>query len=319
VRILIVKTSSMGDVVHALPLAADLAAQVPDAQIDWLVEESFAAIPAMSRHVARVNTVALRRWRRTPLSPAVWREAGAVRRALREARYDRVLDAQGLLKSAWVARWADAPVAGPSSASARERVAALFYAQRIGIPRGLHAVERCRRLGAAVFGYPMDGTPRFDMAVAAEPAVAVAEPSAVLLVNASRPTKLWDEARWVALEGELAAGGLTSVLFWGSAEAEQRARRLAAAMQRALVAPRAPLDAIAATLQRAQVIVGLDTGLTHLAAALGRPTVGIYCDYDPRLVGLVGDGPVHSLGGVGQSPSVEDVGAAVARVMDAVR
>jgi len=319
VRILIVKTSSMGDVVHALPLAADLAAHVPDAHIDWLVEEGFAAIPTMSRHVANVHTVALRRWRRTSLSPAVWREARAVRRVLREARYDRVLDAQGLLKSAWIARWAGVPITGLSSAAARERIAALFYAQRIDVPRGLHAVERCRQLGAAAFGYAIAGRPRFDMNVGAQPAVAEASPTAVLLANASRATKLWDEAKWVALERGFAARGLTSVLFWGSTDEEQRARRLAAAMQRALVAPRAPLDAIAATLERAQVVVGLDTGLTHLAAALGRPTVGIYCDYDPRLVGLVGDGAVRSLGGVAQSPAVAEVGAAAAEVMDTSR
>jgi len=304
----------MGDVVHALPLAADLAANVPDVQIDWVVEESFAAIPAMSRHVGHVQTVALRRWRKTPLSTAAWQEIGAARHALREARYDCVLDAQGLLKSAWVARWAGAPVAGLSSASARERLAALFYARRIDVPRELHAVERCRRLGAAVFDYAADGSPRFDMAVSAQP-VAVASPTAVLLVNASRASKLWDEAKWVALERGLTAQGMTSVLFWGAPDEQQRVQRLAAAMQRAIAAPRSPLDGIAATLARAQVVIGLDTGLTHLAAALGRPTVGIYCDYDPQLVGLVGDGPVRSLGGVGQSPTVEDVSSAAAQVM----
>lgn len=319
VRILIVKTSSMGDVVHALPLAADLATHLSGAQIDWLVEEGFAAIPVMSRHVARVHTVALRRWRRAPFSPEAWREAGTVKSALRSARYDHVLDVQGLLKSAFVARWAAAPVAGPSSASARERMAALFYAQRVDVARDLHAVERCRRVGAAVFGYAIDGPPRFDLRVDAPPAVAETAPTAVLLVNASRATKLWDEAKWVALEQTFAARGLTSVLFWGSAEEGERARRLAAQMQRAVVAPRSPLDVIAATLQRAQIVVGLDTGLTHLAAALGRPSVGIFCDYDPRLVGLVGDGPVRSLGGVGQSPAVESVIAAADQAQDAMR
>jgi len=144
VRILIVKTSSMGDVVHALPLASDLARHVPDAKIDWLVEESFAAIPAMSRHVAGVKQVALRRWRRRPFQPRTRAEIAAVKGGLRRSTYDWVLDAQGLLKSAWVARWAGAPVAGFSSRSARERVASLFYARRFDIPRELHAVDRCR-------------------------------------------------------------------------------------------------------------------------------------------------------------------------------
>jgi heptosyltransferase-1 len=315
VRILIVKTSSMGDVVHALPLVTDLAAHVPGAQIDWLVEESFAAIPTMSRHVHRVHRVALRRWRSVPLQPATWSEIARIRRELRAERYDRVLDVQGLLKSAWMARWAGARIAGPSSGSARERIASSLYSQPIDVPRELHAVDRCRGIGAAALGYAIDGRPRFDLAVNAPRAVAVDSPYAVLLVNASRATKLWPEDRWIALEHWLAARGLGSVLFWATPDEEARCARLAGAMQRAVTAPRSPIDSIAATLAAAQVVVGLDTGLTHLAAALGRPAVGIYCDYDPKLVGLIGDGPVRSLGGVGQAPPVDDVIAAAQAVI----
>jgi heptosyltransferase-1 len=315
VRLLIVKTSSMGDVIHALPLAADIARAVPEASIDWLVEESFAALPAMSRHVSTVHCVALRRWRRTPFAADMRREVAELKRTLRASRYDWVLDAQGLLKSAWVARWARAPVAGFSSASARERVASLFYARRFDIPRTLHAVERCRALGARALGYPLEGAPRFDLSVSAQPAVEVQAPYAVLLVNASRPTKLWPVERWIEVEQFLASRGLLSVLFWGSEDEGRRTRELAARMKRPLVAPRSALDAIAATLAGARVVVGVDTGLSHLAAALARPTVAIYCDYDPGLVGLVGAGPVASLGGDGVSTSVRQVTDAVERVL----
>ena len=140
---------------------------------------------------------------------------------------------------------------------------------------------------------------------------------AVLLVNASRATKLWDTERWIALERSLAEAGMTSVLFWGSPDEELRVESLVSSMMRGQAAPKSPIDTIAATLAGARVVIGLDTGLTHLAAALGRPTVGIYCDYDPALVGLVGDGPVRSLGGVGRPPSSEDVIAAVRDVMGA--
>lgn len=313
----------MGDVVHALPLAADLAAHVPGAQVDWLVEESFAAIPAMSRHVRRVHRVALRRWRRAPLQRATWDEMAAVKAGLRSEGYDWVLDAQGLLKSAWMARWARAPVAGPSSSSARERIAAAFYARRVAIARDLHAVERCRRLGAAVFGYEPQSRPRFDLNVSAAPAASTesqtASPTAVLLVNASRATKLWPEERWIALEQSLAERGLASRLPWGTPQEQQRCERLVARMRRASVAPRAPIETIAKELASARLVVGLDTGLTHLAAALGRPTVGIYCDYDPALVGLVGAGAVASLGGVGQSPTVDAVLAAVQPMLQDAR
>ncbi len=317
-RILIVKTSSMGDVVHALPLAADLSMRVPGAQIDWLVEESFAAIPAMSRHVRRVHRVALRRWRKNPLQATTWREIAAAKRTLRDERYDWVLDAQGLLKSAWMARWARSPIAGLSSDASRERVAAAFYARRVAVPRAMHAVERCRRIGAGVFGYVLDGPPRFDLSVPAA-AASIPPPYAVLLTNASRASKLWPDERWIGVERWLAEQGLSSVLFWGTSEEEARVARLAAAMQRATVAPRSSIETIAATLAQARVVIGLDTGLSHLAAALGRPAVAIYSDYDPVLAGLVGGGPVRSLGGVGQPPSTEAVIEAARNVMDAPR
>jgi heptosyltransferase I len=318
VRILIVKTSSMGDVVHALPLAADLSTRVPAAQVDWLVEESFAAIPAMSRHVHHVHRVALRRWRKSPFQAATWREIADAKRALRSEHYDWVLDAQGLLKSAWMARWAHAPIAGLSSDAARERIAAAFYQQRITAQRTLHAVERCRRIGAGVFGYALDGSPRFDLAVDADESQLVG-PHTVLLANASRASKLWPDKYWIGVERWLAERGLASVLFWGTPEEEVRVRRLAAAMQRAIVAPRSSIETISAMLAQAQVVIGLDTGLSHLSAALGRPTVAIYSDYDPALAGVVGDGPVMSLGGVGKPPTMEAVIEAARQVLEAPR
>ena len=143
----------MGDVVHALPLAVDIAEAVPAAQIDWLCEEAFAAIPAMSRYIGAVHKVALRRWRKRPFDPSVWREVRIAKSALRDAHYDLVLDVQGLAKSAWLARWTAAPVTGFDSSTAREAIAAQFYQHQFEVPRSLHAIERCRRLGAAALGY----------------------------------------------------------------------------------------------------------------------------------------------------------------------
>jgi heptosyltransferase-1 len=320
VKILIVKTSSMGDVVHALPLAVDIAHALPAAQIDWLCEEAFAAIPAMSHHVTGVHRVALRRWRKRPFDPAVWREVRIAKSALRDTHYDLVLDVQGLAKSAWLARWTGAPVIGFDSSTAREGIAAHFYQRRFEVPRTLHAIERCRRLGAAALGYAITGAPRFGIALSVEPASSHREPIAVLLVNASRATKLWHEEHWIAVERWLAHRGRASVLFCGSAEERSRSELLAARMQRAEVSPPATLATIASTLATASIVIGLDTGLTHLAAALGRPTVGIFCDYDPALVGLVGDADagnaVISVGSATAAPAASEVIDAAAGVMN---
>lgn len=310
----------MGDIVHALPLAADIMHAIPYSTIDWLVEESFASIPTLSRHVAQVRQVALRRWRRRPLDPAVWREVRVAKSAVREARYDLVLDVQGLAKSAWLARWTGAPVAGFDSMSARESVAANFYRYRFKVPSHLHAVERCRRLGALALGYSIGDAPQFGLGPESALATApTANNCAVLLVNASRATKLWNDEHWVAVERWLADGGIASKLFAGSLDEQRRAELLAKRMRRAMVAPPSSLNVIAAQLAAAPIVIGLDTGLTHLAAALGRPTVGIFCDYDPALTGLVGDASagnaVISVGSESSAPAAAEVIAAAEYVM----
>ncbi len=307
----------MGDVVHALPLAADIAHALPAAQIDWLCEEAFASIPALSHHISEVHRVALRRWRKRPFDPAVWREVRIAKSALRDADYDLVLDVQGLTKSAWLARWTGAQVAGFDSSTAREGIAAHFYQRRFAVPRSLHAIERCRRLGAAALGYPITGEPRFGIALNAAPATR--DQAAVLLVNASRASKLWDEEGWLAVECWLAQQGIASVLFCGTAAERSRSELLVSRMQRAKVGPPSSLASIAVTLSTAPIVIGLDTGLTHLAAALGRPTVGIFCDYDPALVGLTGDADagnaVVSVGSATAAPTAAEVIDAAARVM----
>ena len=312
-RLLIVKTSSLGDVIHALPLATDLAQAQARIEIDWLVEEGFAPIVRMHPAVRHAVPVAVRRWRKDLFSAATWQEIGDARRALRAARYDMVIDCQGLLKSAWMARWAQAPIVGLDKASAREPLAARLYQRPVAVDRTLHAIARNRAVGAAALGYTVAGPARFGLtapALPAELAEFTRAPFAVLLTNASRPTKLWPDERWRAVEASFAQRGWRSLLFWGSMDEGDRSHARAQGMRAATVMPRLGLEAVAAVLARAQVVVGLDTGLSHLAAALDTPTVGLFCDYDPRLVGLVG-ARCASLGGVDIHPPVADVLAAV--------
>jgi heptosyltransferase-1 len=318
-RFLIVKTSSMGDVVHALPLAGDLARRFPGAAIDWLVEDGFAAIPRMHPAVDRVITVAVRRWRRAPLAAATWRGIRDARARLAMQPYDAILDCQGLVKSAWMARWAQGPRWGFDRASAREPLAALLYHRTVPVPRAQHAIDRNRALGRAACGTDAASPPSFGLAPPwlSDPVLdeATSAPFAALLTNASRPGKRWAEENWRAVERELHRRGLRSVLFAGSAREEQDTRQRAAGMASAWVAPRTGIEDVAAALARARVVVGLDTGLAHLAAALGVRTVGIYCDYDPRLAGIRGTAPCASLGGVDAAPSAAAVIAAVEEVL----
>lgn len=314
-RILLVKTSSLGDVVHNLPVASDIAAAVPDAQIDWAVEESFSAIPRLHPHVKRVVPVALRRWRRTWFRPSTWREIGQLREALRAARYDAVIDTQGLLKSALVAASAGGRRYGLDWASSREPLRP-FYDCTFRVLRSAPAVERNRTLAARALRYTPLPAARFGIRAseAARPRLATSR-YAVLVHATSAREKLWPETHWIALGAALRERDLTCVLPWGSAAEGLRSVRLASRIADAVVPPQLKLAEVAALLGGASAVVGVDTGLTHLAGALGVPTVGIYTATDPALTGLYGCERATNVGGIGVVPAVEGVARELDRLM----
>lgn len=310
-RILLVKLSSLGDVVHNFPAVTDLAARFPGAHVAWAVEEAYAGLVRLHPAVTEAIPVNLRRLRAHPLRPGEWSRLARARRTLAAGRWDYVIDTQGLLKSAFLARGAGSPAFGFDRASARERLAARFYDIGIGVERRLHAVERNRRLVAGVFGYGTEAPARYGLArPEAPPPWASAGRYAVLLHAASRDDKRWADEHWIALGRLLAAHDCAAVFPGGTPRERERAAALAAAVPGALAAPPMSLEEAAALLGNAAGVIGVDTGLTHLAAALGVPTVGIYCATRPELTGLHADNAVN-LGGAGAAPGVDAVARAI--------
>lgn len=310
--ILLVKTSSLGDVIHNLPVATDIARHLPDAAIDWVVEESFAGIPRLHPAVGKVLPVAVRRWRKTLFQPDTWREIGAFRRQLQGHPYRTVLDTQGLIKSALIAALAHGERCGFDRASAREPFAARFYRRTYAVDRALHAVERNRLLAAQALGYALEAPADYGIAA---PGLALPwRPRgryAVLLHATSRDDKLWPEENWTALGAWLVRQDIVSVLPWGSATEKTRSERLARAIPGAVVPPPQTLAELAALLAGAAVTVGVDTGLTHLAAALKTPTVALYCASQPGLTGVYASSFARNLGNAGAPPSLAAAQATV--------
>lgn len=294
-RVLLIKTSSLGDVIHSLPALTDAARAIPEIRFDWVVEEGFAEIPAWHPAVEQVIPVALRRWRKRPWQ--TWRsgEWRTFKRAVAAHEYDLVIDAQGLLKSAWLTRYARGPVAGLDRASAREPLASRFYDLGFAVPWGMHAVERVRQLFAQALGYalPEGGG---DYALDRQCLLAGRSPETpylLLLHGTTWVTKHWPERYWRELAERLCAQGWALRLPWGNAEEKARAERIAAGLAGVRVLPKLNLAGIAAELAGASACVAVDTGLGHLAAALDVPTVSLYGPTNPGYTGAYGHGQLH--------------------------
>ncbi|CAG0963576.1 heptosyltransferase I [Burkholderiales bacterium] len=316
--VLVVRPSSLGDVVWALAVARDIAEARPGLDIDWVVEEAFVALPAMCRDVRRVVPLALRRWRHAPLSRATWRAARAFRADLRERTYDAVLDLQEQVKGGVLSRVARGTRHGFDRASIREPVAAWFDDVHHAVPRDLHFATRCRRLAGAALGYTVEGPPRWRWNVPPGPAGAPARPCIVAVHASSRADKRWPADRWRALLSHLDSTGVDVLLPHGSDGEEADARALAAGHAGARLTPRMTLGEMAGLIARAHAVVGVDTGLTHLAAALGTPTLALFTVTDASRAGVaIAGAHARDLGGRGAVPEVDAARAALGELVRA--
>ena len=314
--LLVVRPSSLGDVVHALALVADVVRARPGIAIDWVAEPAFADLPALCPDVRSVVPFALRRWRHAPFDRKTWREIAGFHRELRATRYDVILDLQEQIKGGVIARTARGEAHGFDRASIRERAATWFDDVHHRIPREAHFATRCRMLAAAAFGYSLEGPPRWHLAPPTGVDGIPPGRYAIVLHSTSRVAKLWPEERWRALIGGFAQAGLATLLPWGSDPERERSERLAQGIERTNVPTRRSLAALAAMLANADLAVGVDTGLTHLAAALGTPTLALFSETDPAGAGVALSGPhARDLGGRGAVPTLEAAQAAAGELV----
>ncbi|HLX01590.1 MAG TPA: lipopolysaccharide heptosyltransferase I [Trinickia sp.] len=324
-KILIVRVSSLGDVVHNMPVIADIRRRHPHAQIDWLVEESFADLVELVDGVRRAVPFSLRRWRKRLTSFENWREIRAFKRSLAAEKYDLVIDCQGLLKTAWVASWACGPLVGlgnRTEGAGYEWPVRFFYDKRVPIEPRTHVVERTRQLVAAALGEPKpQPTDDIDFGLdTRRAAIAVNAlglnlpvPYVVFVHATSRADKQWPDAAWIELGQSLVRRGASLVLPWGSDAERATSERLAKEFgDAAIVPPRLSLPAVVGLVDSAAATVGVDTGLVHIAAALKRPTVELYNFATAWRTGGYWSPNVINLGTAGQPPSLQQVKSALA-------
>lgn len=324
-KILLVRVSSMGDVLHNLPMVADIARHFPDAQIDWVVEEGYTSLVRLNARVGAIIPFALRRWRKSLGSKQTRAEIGAFFRTLRQQRYDYVFDTQGLLKTGVImgaARLARGGqkigLANGSEGSGYEAISRLFHSRSIALDPRTHAVARGRLVAAKALGYDAATPADFGLPDSPRPEPRPdwmpAEPYAVYFHGTARGAKKWAQRNWIALGLQLAP--MPILLPWGSADELREAEQLAAQLPRARVLPRLSMADAVTLARHAALAVGVDTGLTHIAAAFSRPTVEIYCD-SPRWKTEGNWSPkIINLGDRGAPPDVAEVLAAVKRLLD---
>jgi heptosyltransferase-1 len=312
-EILFIKTSSLGDVIHHMPAVTESRARFPNSRISWLVEEAYAPLVALHPGVDEVIPVAWRRWRKQLLAPQIWREIGGWRRRMGAKQYDRIVDTQGLIRSAVMGRAARGRLHGYDRNSIREPLASRFYDVRFAVSRDLHAIERNRQLTALALGYRSESAVNYGLDRAA--LRAGDERYAVLLHGTARPEKEWPVDHWIALGKKLNARNLAVVVPWGNEPERARAEKIVSELPNARVIDRQTLDQMARTIASAQCVFGGDTGLVHLAAVFGVPLVAIFSGTDPALTRPIGAGPIEVVGAKGVTPSIEDVSSALEKIL----
>lgn len=293
-RILLVKLTSLGDLIHALPALTDASTAHPDLGVDWVIDENFQEVASWHPAIDRIITTNHRHWRMSPL--AAIKPIRDLAKAMRETHYDLIIDGQGNFKSAALATLAKGPRAGYDKHSLREPIAHLAYHRKYRASLTAHAIDRLRQLFGAALDYPVPSTaPNFSIQQDrfVRPSIELPSSYLVFVTNAGWKTKLWPEHHWKYLLEKTTESDYTVLLPWGNAEEELRTRRLSQDLPQIKVLPRLPLSQIGYIIARAKACVCVDTGLSHLAAALGIPSLTLYGATDAGKIGSCGKNQFH--------------------------
>jgi heptosyltransferase I len=318
-EILFIKTSSLGDVVHHMPAITDARRHLPDARLAWVVEEDYAPLARLHPAIDDVIPVATRRWRKHPLASATWSEIGRFCSTLRGHAFEAAIDSQGLFRTGLIAGVVRGVRHGYDRRSIREPLACPFYNVRHQVQWKAHAIPRNRMLCGLALGYeatlPLDYG--LDRAAIAGPAAG--RPYAVMIHGTAQPGKLWPQGHWSTVARAVHDRGFDIVLPWGSMQERSRSDGIGAVAGLGpgeyRVPDRRPLDVVAAMIAGASFVIGVDTGLVHIAAALGVPLVAIFVNSEPGLTGPMGRGAIAVVGGKGASPGPDEVLYALDRVI----
>jgi heptosyltransferase-1 len=327
-NILIVRVSSLGDVVHNMPMVADILRRYPDANIDWVVEEAYTSLVRLNPGVRHVIPFALRRWRKSLLAKATREEMGAFYRQLRGESYDVVFDTQGLIKTGIIMGMAHlAPdgrrvgLANGTKGSGYEPLSRVFHTSSVPVGLHTHAVLRGRLVAAAALDYGIDTPADFNLRPpdASRAAWLPDRPYAVFFHGTARAEKRWSDTHWVRIAHTLDAQNLQVLLPWGSEVEKQAAQQLAAHMPNARVLPKLSMMEAVILAQQATIVVGVDTGLTHIAAAYERPTVELYIDSPRWKTEGNWSERIVNLGDLGRPPGPDEVEQAVLSLLNSAR
>ena len=306
-NILLIRLTSMGDIIHNFPAVTDLSAHFPHARIDWLVGADFSDLPRLHPAIHTVIPCAERQWRKNIFKKQSWEEFKRCRTQLQHTPYDLVIDSQGLLKSAWFGHLTHCPMAGYDMRSAKESFASCFYTHTYTVSRHLNAIQRNRLLTGLACGYTPNTPIDYSIPPLGKTLAWLTHERYIVFVTAtSRADKQWPIAHWATLGKALSRQGYELILPWGSLAEYTYCEQLALHFP-ATLTPALTLKEAAIMLQMARLVVGVDTGLTHLAAAVNTPVITLFCASDAQLTGAQSTRYATNLGQRHAPPSAEEV------------